>query len=256
MTTDRMDAPTSSADEIASATFALPVELGRRLRAMQQQINQSANFRDKAHIAFTEWLFVCCRGGPANAPRYDNMGGAVAASGFFNMLIRNADVVPIADMTGIIEFAGIWKKRGRVYATPAYYVFRMYSTADPHVALNVQTDCEHYDVHHGISRLPDIANVPYLDTVAVLDGAGDRLTIFCVNRHLTRDIPARVSVAGLGLAATGEVESLYAPSIYEANNEMQPEHIRPVRSSVQLANSELRYTFPHESVTRIELNVR
>ena len=172
--------------ETAAATFALPVELGRRLRSMQAQINESANFRDKAHIAFTEWLFVCCGRDAANAPRYDNMGGAVAAGGFFNMLIQNADIVPISDMTGIIEFAGIWKKRARVYGTPSYYAFRMYSSADADVAVDVHSNSENYDVHQGVTRLPEIADVPYLDTVAVLNKAGNRLTLFCVNRHLTR----------------------------------------------------------------------
>ncbi len=33
-------------------------------------------------------------------------------------------------MTGIMEFAGIWKKRSQVFATPAYYVFKMYASAD------------------------------------------------------------------------------------------------------------------------------
>ena len=30
-------------------------------------------------------------------------------------------------MTGIMEFAGIWKRREQVYAVPAYYVFKMYT---------------------------------------------------------------------------------------------------------------------------------
>ena len=68
VTTDRMQNRNATPDEVASATFALPVELGRRLRAMQAQINESRDFRDKAHIAFTEWLFACCDGNAANAP--------------------------------------------------------------------------------------------------------------------------------------------------------------------------------------------
>ncbi len=81
---------------------------------MQSQINE-AGFAGRVKIAFTEWLFVCCDGNAvANAPRYDNMGGAIDTAGFFNMLLRNADIVPISDMTGVVEFAGIWKKRKSV----------------------------------------------------------------------------------------------------------------------------------------------
>jgi alpha-N-arabinofuranosidase len=256
VTTDRMESQDATPDDIASATFALPVELGRRLRAMQAQINESANFRDKARVAFTEWLFVCCGRDSANAPRYDNMGGAVATGGFFNMLMQNADVAPISDMTGIIEFAGIWKKRGRVYGTPAYYAFRMYSTSDPDVAVDVQSDSPRYDVHHGVTRLPEIANVPYLDTVAVLNKTGDRLTLFCVNRHLTNDIAADIGLAGFKAKSEAAVESLFALSIYEENDETQPQHIKPVESHAELTGSKLRYIFRHESVTRIQFSAQ
>ncbi len=254
VTTDHVEDQNTTPDSIAEATFALPVELGRRLRAMQAQINESENFRDKAHIAFTEWLFVCCDGETqADAPRYDNMGGAIGTAGFFNMLMENADIVPISDMTGIIEFAGIWKKRGRVYGTPAYYTFRLYSTADADVPVAVESDSAHYDVHHGVTRLPEILNVPYLDVVAALSKTGNRLTIFCVNRHLREDIPAVISIAGFNPQASGSVESIYASSIYESNDEVRPELIRPVSSTVEVKNSQVEYTFRHESVTRIEL---
>ena len=256
VTTTRIQKRNPSSDEIAASAFALPVELGRRLKAMQAQINETANFRDKAHIAFTEWLFVCCGRDVANAPRYDNMGGAIAAGGFFNMLLQNADIVPISDMTGIIEFAGIWKKRARVYGTPSYYAFRMYSGADADTAVDVSNDSASYDVHQGVTRLPEIANVPYLDTVAVLNKAGDRLTLFCVNRHLTEDIPAEIMLTGFTPKSPGKIESLFAPSIYDENDEMRPWHVQPAQSSVQMTNSAVRYTFRHESVTRIEFTAR
>jgi len=184
------------------------------------------------------------------------MGGAIEAAGFFNMLLQNAGIVPISDMTGIIEFAGVWKKRGRVYGTPSYYTFRMYSSAEPHIALDVQSNAGHYDVHEGVTRLPEIANVPYLDTIAVLNKAGDRLTLFCVNRHLTDDIPAEISIDGFAATNTGAVQSLFAPSIYEGNDETQPEHVKPAESHVQVTNSKAQYTFRHESVTRIEFSAR
>jgi len=143
-----------------------------------------------------------------------------------------------------------------VYGTPSYYAFRMYSNADADVAVDVQSNSESYDVHQGVTRLPEIANVPYLDTVAVLNKAGDRLTLFCVNRHLTRDIPADIALTGFTPKGSGTVESLFAPSIYEGNDEMRPQHIKPVQSSVNLTNSGVQYTFRHESVTRIELSAR
>jgi alpha-N-arabinofuranosidase len=254
-TTERTVSTSATPDAVAEDSFAVPVELGRRLRAMQAQIDQT-EFRNKAHLAFTEWLLVCCDQRKANAPRYDNMGGAIIAGGFFNMLIQNADVVPISDMTGIIEFAGIWKKRGRVYGTPAYYTFRLYSTADIDTPVALESTSEHYDVHHGISRLPEIADVPYLDLVAATNERGDRLTIFAVNRYLNRDIPAAISIDAFDAKTNATIQSLSANNIYKGNDEVRPELIKPVGSTVQVLNSRVQYTFRHESVTRIELVAR
>jgi alpha-N-arabinofuranosidase len=251
VTTDRVEQQSYSPDFIAEAAFALPVELGRRLRSMQSQINE-AGFAGRVKIAFTEWLFVCCDGNAvANAPRYDNMGGAIDTAGFFNMLLRNADIVPISDMTGVVEFAGIWKKRGRVYATPAYYTFRLYSTANADVPVAVENDSPSYDVHNGVTRLPEIKDVPYLDVVAAMSRSGSELTVFFVNRHLTQDIPAAISIAGFSSKTTANVESLYASSIYEKNDEVRPQLVTPVESTVGVKNSEVQFTFRHESITRL-----
>jgi alpha-L-arabinofuranosidase len=253
VTTNHIQVPNPSREFVAEASFALPVELGQRLHAMQAQIDKT-KFRDKARIAFTEWLFLCCgKQDIADAPRYDNMAGAIDTAGFLNTLIENADVVPVADMTGILEFAGIWKKRSRVYGTPAYYVFRLYSSADIEVPVSAESDCKHYDVHQGVERLPEILNVPYLDIVAALNKKGDRLTLFCVNRHSSEDIPADISLAGFSVSEAATVESLTAPNIYDGNTETQPEAIVPVQSTVRLNGDHLSYTFPHASVTRIEL---
>jgi len=42
-------------------------------------------------------------------------------------------------------------------------------------------------VENGSTRLPSVKDVPYLDVVAALNNSGTRLTLFCVNRDLTRD---------------------------------------------------------------------
>lgn len=256
VTTDAIETGTKDPDILAADTFALPVQLGRQLDEMQQQIDDSGNFKHRAHIAFTEWLFVCCDGGKVDAPRWDNMGGSIAAAGFLNMLMKNAGIVPISDMTGLVEFAGITKRRGKVFAAPAYYAFRMYASADAAVPVKLTSNAGHYDVHHGITRLPEIPNVPYLDSMAVLNKQGDRLTLFCVNRDLTHDMPTTISLEGFQAVPKASVESLFASSIYDGNNETRPESVVPADSSVNLNGDQLQYTFRHESVTRIEFTAR
>ena len=75
-------------------------------------------------------------------PRFTNMGGAICTAGLLNTLMRVADFTPIADMTGLIEFGGIWKKRGQVYGVPAYWAFRMYSNADAITPVEIRADSD------------------------------------------------------------------------------------------------------------------
>jgi alpha-N-arabinofuranosidase len=249
VTTNDVVARNPSPDFIAQATFALPIEVERLLKNMHEQFETTPG-AGAVQTAFTEWLFWA----PSDSyPRYDNMGGALATGAFLNMLLRNAPIVPIADMTGIIEFGGIWKKRGRIYGVPAYWAFRLYSTADATRVIWAETSGETYNVEQGATRIPKIADVPYLDAVAAMNDSGSRLTIFCINRDLARDITARIAIAGFSPSRQAQVRTLYSDSIYEKNDEITPEHIRPQASSITINSPEFGYTFRHESITVIEL---
>lgn len=243
--------PRPSTDFINSAAFALPVELGRKLHDEQDQINQYPAFAHKAHVAFTEWLFIGNRPG---TPSFTNMGGAIDAAGFFNMLMRNHSVVPVSDMTGIMEFAGIWKRRGQVFGAPAYYVFKMYSRAHATRPVAVETTAGSYSVQHGVTRLPDIANVPYLDVVAALNPSGDTLTLFCVNRSLNTDIATNIHVDNFAASGKALVKTLKAMSIAEGNDEDNPSRVTPASTEDDINGGKLDHVFPHESVTVITLH--
>jgi alpha-L-arabinofuranosidase len=251
VTTDATRTRNPSADFLALATFALPVELGRSLHKMQDQINETPAFAHKAHVAFTEWLYVAHRN---DAPRFTNTAGAIGAAGFFNMLMKNADIVPVSDTTGIMEFAGIWKERSQVYAAPAYYVFKMYAGADATTPVSVESHSGSYSVHNGVSRLPEIADVPYLDVVAAKNDGGDTLTLFVVNRHLTRDFETEIELRGFSVAVqTAKVETLHSDSLYDENTAADPENVMPSESSAKITDGHIHCLFSHESVTVLTL---
>jgi alpha-N-arabinofuranosidase len=234
----------------AAASFALPVGLERRLREMKAQIDADERWRGRTKIAFTEWLF---HAGSAHLPRFDNVGGAICTAGFLNTLMRVADFTPVADMTGLVEFGGIWKKRSQVYGVPAYWAFRMYSTARAVQPVETRTQVETYNVEKGNPRIPEIRDVPYLDVVAALSESGDRLTIFCVNRDLDRDLATRFRVAGFRAGGQARVSTLAGSSIYDVNDERRPNAVVPFESAIKVAGPEFEYTFPRASVTVVEI---
>ena len=240
----------ASPEFIAQSAFALPVGLERRLREMKAQIDAHPRARGRVRLAFTEWLF---HGPDDRVPRFANLGGAVIAAGFLHTLIRVADFTPIADMTGLVEFGGIWKKRGRVYGVPAYWAFRMYSTSGATRPVETHVAVENYHVAEGNNRIPEIRDVPYLDVVGALNDAGDRLTLFAVNRHTAQDLTARVKLAGFAAGPEARVQTLSGASLSDANDETRPEAVHPIGSTARVTPPEFDYSFPRASVTRIEL---
>jgi alpha-L-arabinofuranosidase len=79
------------------------------------------------------------------------------------------------------------------------------------------------------------------------------MTVFCVNRDLTRDLPARIHVDGFR-PKSAVAHSVYAGTIYEKNTEEEPEHIHLNDSTLPVASPDWTYTFRHASVTIIEVS--
>ncbi len=248
VTTDQVALPNPSPRFLFEASLAMPVELERKLREMQEQINQSPH-KDRVHIAFTEWLWYS-NGRRPGAPRFDDVAGALTTGSMYNMLLRSSDHVPISDMTGVIEFAGVWKKRGRVFAAPAAYVFEMFSTADADHLVPVVVESGNYSVHHGVTRLPEIADVPYLDVTAAASKDNGTVTLFVVNRSMDRDIPTHIGLAGFQPGPRAEVTTLASDDLYAKNSEDSPTAVDLEKREVA-AGANFRYQFPHASVTRI-----
>ena len=247
VTGTQLQTPQPSAEFMALANFALPVGLGGRMREMAAQM--AASTHKEAKIAFTEWLFA---GRTGVAPDFKNLGGGIETAGFLNMLMRNADVVPVSDMTGILDFAGISKSEGQVYGAPGYWVLRMYANAQPRKLLSVENGSPTYTVEHGVTRLPSIANVPWLEVQAAEGVDPDHLLLFCVNRSLTRDLRATVHLRGFAAASQARVQTLTAASIYEENSAEEPEAVTP-HSSLVGGGAEIDHVFPRASVVVIEL---
>jgi alpha-L-arabinofuranosidase len=250
----------STADFMAAAAYAVPYGVGARFDLMQKQLDATQGFND-IHFAVTEWLFNSKGAGERNftneSPSSRNEGGAVMIAATFNTYFRHNQQIKLVDMTGLMEFAGIWKRREQVFGTPAYYVFQMYATAKNDTVLPVTSDTGTYSVENGTAGFADVKNVPYIDVAATRSPDGKSLTLFCVNRSLTDDVPVHIELNGFRAAETARVEQISAVSRYVMNDEVEPKRVVPQPSSVHIFPSgPLSVTLPHESVTVIRLEKR
>lgn len=231
------------------AALALPWGLADRMQAIKKEIVQSG--RPDVKIAFTEWLMIS---DSHIGPNFSNLGGGLFAGAFLNMVLRNSDAIGISDMTGIIDFAGITKKHAQAYGTPAYWVLRAYSNARPQTLLAVQTDSPTYSVTHGVNRLPEIPNVPYLDVVAAESEDKKSLILFCINRHLNRAATADIDLAALNIQPGTATISTISGDILDENDDVNPINISPVIQH-QAFSRKLTHVFPSKSVTVITLPI-
>jgi alpha-N-arabinofuranosidase len=246
--TDKTVLPNSPPDFEALASLALPTGLERGLRDMDRQVQQSDH--KNVRFAFTEWLFES-QDGIDVSPNYLNLGGALDAAGFLNMLMRVSDIVPIADMTGTMDLAGILKRRGKVFVTPSYWAFRMFSNEHPAWLMKVENDGPVYSVANGVIRIPDIDGVPWLEIVAAETADRDKLVLFCVNRSLQQDIKADIVLDGFTPQGSAQVLTLSSPHLNDENSDDNPHLIEPKTSSIP-AEGKFQYTFPHASVVVIQ----
>ena len=248
---DNVLLPHPSDDFRTMAALALPWGLAPRMRAIKRQALDSGH--TNVDVAFTEWLMIS---NAHIAPNFTNMGGALFAAGFLNMVLRNSDAVAISDMTGILEFGGIWKKRAQVYGAPAYYVLREYASAHPHLLLDVANTSPTYSIAQGIRRLPEIPNVPYLDVVAAETADHSSLLLLCVNRHLSRPETAEIDLRAVGIkSGTAKITTLSAENILTENDEESPNRVTPI-TRTEPVKPTLTYTFPNASVTILQIPLK
>ncbi len=234
------------------AMLALPWGLSERIRAMKQQAVEA--HRPNVQFAFTEWLIGA--NNPHTVPNYSNMGGALFAGGFLNAMIRNSDVVSIANMTGILEFGGIWKKRGQVYASPAYWVLRTYANARPRTLLKVESTSPTFNISKGVTQLPEIKDAPYLDVVAAQSEDGSKLVLLCVNRQVTRPESAVIDLSSFAVdSRPAQVTTIAGDGVLAVNDEYNPERVIAV-THTETFTAKQSYMFPNASVTVIEIPLK
>jgi alpha-N-arabinofuranosidase len=248
-------------DFTAAAAYALPYAVGPYFDKVQAQVDGHADLRGKVHFAVTEWLFNSKGNGERNftdeSPSWMNEGGAVMAAGFFNTVLRHSSEIKITDMTGIMEFAGIWKRREQVYAVPTYYVFKMYTAVEGDTILPANTDSGTYNVNGGVRPLDKVQDIPYIDVVATRSSDGKTVTLLCVNRSLNEDVPTNFDLDKLHVTKAVRIEQISTVSRYERNDEVEPEHIVPMESTIQAPGSGLlSVTLPHDSVTMLRVQVQ
>jgi alpha-N-arabinofuranosidase len=239
----------------------VPYAVGPYFDKVQAQVDEHAELRGKVHLAVTELLFNSKGFGERNftdeSPSWMNAGGAVMAAGSLNTVLRHSSQIKSTDMTGIMEFAGIWKRCEQVYAVLAYYTFKMYTAVAGDTVLPVSTYSGTYNVTGGVRPLDKMEDIPYIDVVATRSSDGKTVTLLCVNRSLNQDVPTSFDLDKWHATAPIQVQQISTVSRYERDDEVEPNHIIPVPGTIPAPTAgPLSITLPHESMTMLRVHVQ
>jgi len=238
------------ADTLTAIPLALPIGMANLLKPIRAQIDADPATKGRVGLAYTEWNW----GG--TGPSSTNIGGAVMGAGWMNMMLSQADFVPISSMSGLMGGGGLRKSEGLVWATPQCWAFWLYSHRAGDTVVATQTEVRHYDVHNGMTSMPEIPNVPYLDVLATRNSVSGDLVLFVANRDWKNGTPATLRLQGFSAAAQAQVDTLAADSPLAENTGDRPDAIRPVTSSLAVSGSEIRYVFPKLSLTVMTMKRR
>ena len=169
----------------------------------------------KIRIAFDEWnlrgwyhpnIHTTCQGRTPEEyllPRDDNdlnasytMADAVFSACFLNALLRNADIVGMANFSPMVNTrGGIYTHPKGIVLRPTYHVFDMYvNLMGDTVVDGWARDAEPY-----VTPGPDgDVTVDAVDCVATLDSRTGAIAVACVNKHETgaRTVELTVPVRG------------------------------------------------------------
>ncbi|HBG76709.1 hypothetical protein QBE55_00275 [Eubacteriales bacterium mix99] len=213
------------------------------------QLIDSRGKSGKVDLAITEWGVL----GRPDLPVVQNIGGAVYAGLFLNMLIRMKEHIRVANATAILHGGCIRKAGPFIYLDPQVEVIKRYSRLAGGHLIPISCEGSGYDVEEGIFMAPQVEDVPYVDSLCV--EKEDKITLAIVNRHPLEKIPLKIfsdELKGLDLILSEEMTS---EGLAEGNTPFMPHRVKFVNKDVEYNadNNVMRFDLSPHSITWLEL---
>ena len=189
-------------------------------------------------------------GGPRSQSRHFEV---LYYAGVVNACIRHRDFVDLITRTAIVNHGGGLAKINQVtFPEPIYHLCKIYGTVSGRWPVACTVECPQYDSVLSDLDLPAIVDVPALECLALLNDAGDRLTLLVTNRGARQEVSARITVAGFAPAPRATTRTI-AGRPEEINLWNAPPSIAIVGGNADAAQ-EFSYAFPACSVTELVLS--
>jgi len=137
-------------------------------------------------------------------------------------LLKHADRVKMACLAQLVNVIApiMTQNGGPAWAQTIYYPYLQTSVYGRGQALVPLVRSDKYDTK-------EITDVPFLESVAVYNEAGDEVTIFAVNRHLEESLAFEADLRSFGACTLIEHLVLENDNLKAVNTAAAPDNVRP-----------------------------
>jgi alpha-L-arabinofuranosidase len=185
----------------------------------------------------------------ASAENKNNWDCALAEAAFMTGLERNADVVSMTSYAPLFAHADgwqwtpdlIWFNNLESYATPNYYVQKLYGNNAGTNLISITADGKAVTGQNGMF------------SSAVIDKANNEVIIKIVNTSATAQ-KAAIKVKGSKLAATGKMIVLKSGNL-NAENSFSQENVAPVENTIKTGKSSIDTEIPAYTFAIIKVKI-
>ncbi len=210
----------------------------------------------QVHIALDEWnVWVFAHYECRMEEPYLLRDGLYAA-GIFHVLYRNCQLVTLASLAQLVNVLGaIYTTPTGLFLTPIYLANRLYVEHSGSVAVATEVESPTFDAP-AMGFMPERRAAHYVDAMATVDGAGERLYLSLVNRHRHEPLEVQIEVNGCAVGLEGTGHQLNGPSALSGNSITNPDVVKVEPIASFLAGNRFTYTCPAHSATVLELGLK
>jgi alpha-N-arabinofuranosidase len=184
-------------------------------------------------LSFDEWnVWFHSNSADSEIPRWQvappmlqdhyDMTDALVVGTMLNALIRSADRVKVACLAQLVNVIApiMTRNGGPAWRQTIYWPFLHASCFGRGISLGTLVESPRYDASNH-------ADVPWLDSSAVLDEENGQVTLFCVNRHPKQAMDVKFDLKGVGDPQLLEHIVLRHDDLGAVNTEQSPDNVSP-----------------------------
>jgi len=174
------------------------------------------------------------------------------AASVLNRMIRMSDVVKMANLAQLVNVLGIIQTRGgEVFQTAIYEVVKLYRENTRGLAVSTEVTAPRFP-YEPLGILRERGEVPYVDCAATRSEDGRSLTLFLVNFHPKKDMPAEIEVPKLRTFQKLVIKEINGPGIH-AKNDFGGSEITLIEKEYTQLPEKIEYKLPAHSITAMIL---